>query len=64
MRTLYQRCPQLGCKPNFCITNYWFECPCHGSKYNALTGAVINGPAALPLAPVAVSVKDGKVVAG
>jgi len=39
------------------------HCPCHGSNYNALTGAVINGPAASPLAPVAVSVKDGKVIA-
>src|SRR3989304_3206246 len=32
VRTLYQRCPHLGCKPNFCTKNYWFECPCHGSR--------------------------------
>jgi cytochrome b6-f complex iron-sulfur subunit len=36
VRTLYQRCPHLGCKPNFCTTNYWFECPCHGSRYDRL----------------------------
>ena len=36
MRTLYQRCPHLGCKPNFCTINYWFECPCHGSRYDRL----------------------------
>src|SRR3989304_4288719 len=23
VRTLYQRCPPLGCKPNFCTKNYW-----------------------------------------
>src|SRR3970282_604303 len=36
VRTLYQRCPHLGCKPNFCTKNYWFECPCHGSRYDRL----------------------------
>jgi cytochrome b6-f complex iron-sulfur subunit len=36
VRTLYQRCTHLGCKPNFCVTNFWFECPCHGSRYDRL----------------------------
>ncbi|MET0773776.1 MAG: Rieske 2Fe-2S domain-containing protein [Candidatus Limnocylindrales bacterium] len=36
VRTLYQRCPHLGCKPNFCESNFWFECPCHGSRYDRL----------------------------
>ncbi|OGN81269.1 MAG: hypothetical protein A2X23_12130 [Chloroflexi bacterium GWC2_73_18] len=36
VRTLYQRCPHLGCKPNTCLKNYWFECPCHGSRYDRL----------------------------
>lgn len=36
VRPLYQRCPHLGCKPNFCGKNYWFECPCHGSRYDRL----------------------------
>jgi cytochrome b6-f complex iron-sulfur subunit len=36
VRTLYQRCTHLGCKPNFCATNFWFECPCHGSRYDRL----------------------------
>src|SRR5690349_1211711 len=40
------------------------KCPCHGSTFDALTGAVTQGPATQPLAAVAVSVKDGKVVAG
>jgi Rieske Fe-S protein len=36
VRTLYQRCPHLGCKPNFCTKNEWFECACHGSRYDRL----------------------------
>lgn len=36
VRTLYQRCTHLGCTPNFCPKNYWFECPCHGSRYDRL----------------------------
>jgi cytochrome b6-f complex iron-sulfur subunit len=36
VRALYQRCPHLGCRPNFCTQNYWLECPCHGSRYDRL----------------------------
>jgi cytochrome b6-f complex iron-sulfur subunit len=36
VRVLYQRCPHLGCKPNACEKNFWFECPCHGSRYDRL----------------------------
>jgi cytochrome b6-f complex iron-sulfur subunit len=46
VRTLYQRCTHLGCKPNFCTKNFWFECPCHGSRYDRLGIKVANlGPA-------------------
>jgi len=31
---LYQRCVHLGCRVPFCASSQWFECPCHGSKYN------------------------------
>ena len=37
------------------------DCPCHGSRFDALTGAVRNGPAARPLAPVVVVVLGGNV---
>lgn len=40
------------------------DCPCHGSIYNALTGANISGPAPSPLPAVAVKVSKGKVVSG
>ena len=46
VRAIYQRCPHLGCKPNFCTTNYWFECACHGSRYDRLGIKVLElGPA-------------------
>ncbi len=42
--TLYQRCVHLGCRVPFCQSSQWFECPCHGSKYN-LAGEYRLGPA-------------------
>jgi cytochrome b6-f complex iron-sulfur subunit len=57
VRALYQRCTHLGCKPNFCIKSYWFECPCHGSRYDRLGTKVKElGPAPRSLDRFAVSV--------
>jgi len=39
-------------------------CPCHGSVFDALTGAVKTGPAKKPLPSVAVKVQNGQVVTG
>ena len=41
---LYQRCVHLGCRVPFCQSSQWFECPCHGSKYNT-AGEYKLGPA-------------------
>ena len=41
---LYQRCVHLGCRVPFCDSSQWFECPCHGSKYNRV-GEKRGGPA-------------------
>ncbi len=60
VRTLYQRCPHLGCKPNFCTINYWFECPCHGSRYDRLGTKVQElGPAPRSLDRFASKVESG-----
>jgi cytochrome b6-f complex iron-sulfur subunit len=60
VRTLYQRCPHLGCKPNFCTTNYWFECPCHGSRYDRLGTKIQElGPAPRGMDRFANSIEGG-----
>lgn len=60
VRTMYQRCPHLGCKPNFCTTNYWFECPCHGSRYDRLGTKILGlGPAPRGLDRFAHTVQGG-----
>jgi cytochrome b6-f complex iron-sulfur subunit len=35
LMTLFtQSCPHLGCAVPWCQSSQWFECPCHGSRYN------------------------------
>ncbi len=41
---LYQKCVHLGCRVPWCAAAQWFECPCHGSKYNRV-GEKRDGPA-------------------
>jgi cytochrome b6-f complex iron-sulfur subunit len=41
---LYQKCPHLGCRVPQFFSSQWFECPCHGSKYNQV-GEKKGGPA-------------------
>jgi hypothetical protein len=48
VRALSQVCPHLGCRPNPCIEDYWFHCPCHQSRYDRLgikPAGVRYGPA-------------------
>jgi cytochrome b6-f complex iron-sulfur subunit len=58
---LYQRCVHLGCRVPFCQSSKWFECPCHGSKYNN-AGEYKLGPAPRGLDRFVMSVVDGSVV--
>lgn len=44
LMALFQRCVHLGCRVPWCATSQGFECPCHGSKYNAM-GEYFGGPA-------------------
>ena len=39
-------------------------CPCHGSAFDATTGAVVNGPATTALAAVPVTVVNGSIYPG
>lgn len=44
LMAVYQKCAHLGCRVPFCQQSQWFECPCHGSKYN-YAGEYRLGPA-------------------
>ena len=54
---LYQRCVHLGCRVPFCQQSQWFECPCHGSKYNK-AGEYELGPAPTGLERFKISVDN------
>ncbi len=41
---LYKVCTHLGCLYNWTDSNFRFECPCHGSKFE-VDGTYISGPA-------------------
>ena len=65
VRGLYQRCPHLGCKPNPCLKNFWFECPCHGSRYDRLgikAAGAQYGPAPRSMDRFSASVDGGGVL--
>jgi Rieske Fe-S protein len=53
-------CTHQGCIVSS-VQNGQIICPCHGSRFDAQTGAVTSGPANTPLPPVAVTVHDGGV---
>lgn len=38
-----------------------YDCPCHGARFDAATGAVLQGPATAPLAKLTATVSGGKV---
>jgi cytochrome b6-f complex iron-sulfur subunit len=57
---LYQKCVHLGCRVPWCKSSQWFECPCHGSKYNRV-GEKKGGPAPRGLDRFPVAVSGGQV---
>jgi cytochrome b6-f complex iron-sulfur subunit len=58
---LYQRCVHLGCRVPFCGSSKWFECPCHGSKYNE-AGEYQLGPAPRGMDRFQITIDGGNVL--
>lgn len=56
-------CTHQGCTVSS-VDNGAITCPCHGSRFDAATGAVLQGPATRALAAVPVVVRDGNVFPG
>lgn len=58
---LYQRCVHLGCRVPFCGQSQWFECPCHGSKYNQ-AGEFTLGPAPRGMDRFPITIQNNRVM--
>ncbi|HVE47171.1 MAG TPA: Rieske 2Fe-2S domain-containing protein [Acidimicrobiales bacterium] len=58
---LYQKCVHLGCRVPWCKSAQWFECPCHGSRYNRV-GEKKGGPAPRGLDRFGVEIDGGFIM--
>lgn len=54
-------CTHKGCTVGS-VENGEIACPCHGSRFSATDGTVVNGPAESPLEERPVKVEGGQVV--
>jgi Rieske Fe-S protein len=53
-------CTHQGCRVDR-VADGQITCPCHGSRFDAATGAVTNGPASRPLPAITIEVRSGSV---
>jgi Rieske Fe-S protein len=54
-------CTHVGCILNQ-VADGTIDCPCHGSKFTITTGAVVAGPAPIPLPKKKIKIEDGQVI--
>jgi cytochrome b6-f complex iron-sulfur subunit len=61
LMALYMRCVHLGCRVPWCAPSQGFECPCHGSRYNAV-GEYFGGPAPRNLDRFVIENQGGRLI--
>ena len=63
LKIFSNRCTHAGCRINKEIDGQ-LVCPCHGSRYDSLTGKVLQGPAGQPLStiPFTTDTKTGEII--
>jgi nitrite reductase/ring-hydroxylating ferredoxin subunit len=54
-------CTHFSCVVEWDETGGYILCPCHDARFNAVTGAVISGPAPAPLPSLSVFVEGGNI---
>lgn len=58
---IYQKCAHLGCRVPQCESSGWYECPCHGSRYNR-AGEYEYGPAPRGLSHFPITIDGDNVI--
>lgn len=56
-------CTHAGCAINK-LQGTTLICPCHGSRFDAVTGEVVRAPATEPLNELSVKAANGRIIAG
>lgn len=54
-------CTHMGCQTGWELSGGYWECPCHGSRFNPDRSA-LRGPATLPLTSLAFHIESDEIV--
>lgn len=57
-------CTHANCRVEFYAPRFELDCPCHGSRFDARTGAVVVGPATRPLPRVPLALSGSVLLIG
>jgi Rieske Fe-S protein len=61
IRAFSAACPHQGCAISS-VRDGVIECPCHGSRFSAVDGSVLRGPARQALSTRAVTIQEAEII--